>query len=710
MLQDYELFARLCEKRGISSIPEISDAIRVSSITGELRLSCLSIMIPVCEIIARTLVSSHTIKTIDLSDCMLLSKGLASILDALCQGTTVTTLHLKGNNVNGPAVAQLGRVFACNNTLKRLHIEWNSIGSDANSFTAFCDGLVKNHNIEQLDLRYNQISSHCAEHLCKIIRANKSLKSIDLSWNTLGLQGGRLLLNAMRENKTITDLMLRGNCISEDIALAIEERLRENRRTTSEFVLSANVETVKSPRTTEREDLVASIMSDEMFLQTARIRKQRLPQRREKLKTRVYQVPEDILEVNSKDDSEIDSEVNVEAENDSKIDSNVNISSKDRDNRVNEMDTKIADLGKMLQERTAAIDLLTGEIATKVTEMNDTRAQLNLLQTQINQFQEDKEKFDSNKAREIAELRKNYDQAEENWRKNYKDLKNNFNECSRSKKEAESKVHRYETEIHRGSLKINLLRDKLVFATRTYDDLLSKTKTEIHRMRREWRERDNKHKIEQNLLKNTLKETTQALEDCQIELQKSRKESRDLLKSQTLLKTKLDDAEYKILRYANLEGKHRKIEEEKNMLEEKLADSQKITSSLQRQIEHLQSELVEPQRRENLLKEELELEKLTNERLKRELHEDSARQKDQNLQMEKMNQQIILLNSQLNDIRVTHAEILHEREKERKQYQDIISSKERYISESRAEEVQRAGQLYAAFNKYLSSIAPNATL
>lgn len=255
------------------------------------------------------------------------------------------------------------------------------------------------------------------------------------------------MLDAMRENKTITDLALRGNCISEDIALAIEEQVRENRRAraTSEFVLSANVEIVKSPRTTEKEDIVASMMSNDAFLQTPRIRRQRVPmsQRREKLKTGAHQVqPADASEVNSKDNSEVDSEVNVEFKNDSNIDSNVrtNIASKDRDNKASETDAKIADLGKMLQERTAAIDLLTGEIATKVTEVNDTRAQLDLLQTQINQLQEDKEKLDSDKSKEIAELQKSHDQAEENWRRSYKDLKNNFNECSRSKKEAESKV------------------------------------------------------------------------------------------------------------------------------------------------------------------------------------------------------------------------------------------------------------------------------
>lgn len=84
---------------------------------------------------------------------MLLPKGLDSILNAFCEGTAVTTLKLKGNNVNGSSVVQLGQVLAYNNTLKQLYIEWNSIGSHVDSFAAFCDGLTKNHNIEQVDLR-----------------------------------------------------------------------------------------------------------------------------------------------------------------------------------------------------------------------------------------------------------------------------------------------------------------------------------------------------------------------------------------------------------------------------------------------------------------------------------------------------------------------------------------------------------------------------
>lgn len=124
------------------------------STTGELKLSTLLIIMPICKIIAQILVSSITIRILDLSDCMLLPKGLASILDALCEGTTITTLNLKGNNMSGFAVAKLGQVFLCNNTLKQLNIEWNSIGSHTESFAVFCNGLARNHNIEEIDLGY----------------------------------------------------------------------------------------------------------------------------------------------------------------------------------------------------------------------------------------------------------------------------------------------------------------------------------------------------------------------------------------------------------------------------------------------------------------------------------------------------------------------------------------------------------------------------
>ncbi|XP_029173570.1 leucine-rich repeat-containing protein 45-like isoform X2 [Nylanderia fulva] len=676
------------------------------TITGELQLSCLSIIIPVCKIIAQTLISSSTIKTLDISDCVLLPKGLDSILKAFCEGTAVTILKLKGNNVNGSSVAQLGRVLAYNNTLKQLHIEWNSVGSHIDSFAAFCDGLTRNHNIEQLDLRYNQISPHCAEHLCKMIYRNKVLKSIDLSWNTLGLQGGRLLLKAVCENKIMTNLFLHGNCIPEDIILAIEKQLQENRHRYFKVALSVDAKFTKFWTLMENGFTMSTTTSD--LEATCSKQKHLTPRRKEKTKTEILQASTDVEINNRINPSEINSVINTELKgNNESSNARVNISLRDQDNnRTTETDAKIVDLGKKLQERTTVIDLLTGELTTKIAEMDDMRTQLCLLQTEINQLQEEKEKFDSDKAREIAELQKSLHEAEKNWQKSYKDLKNDYNECSQKKKEADSKIRQYEKEIHKSLLEIGLRRDKLVSTTRAYEDLLSKKKIEMHRLKREFKERDNKHKVELNILKNTLKEITQAFKVCQIKLHKSRNESHDLYEKQDLLKIKLNDAEHKMLRYTRLEENYQKIEEEKNTLEEKLTDSQRTVSLLQRQVTSFQSELIEPQKHYKLLKDELDQEKRISEKLKQELFEERAKLKDQNLQMEKMNQQITELNIRLNKVQIIHSELLCDRDRERKQLQDIISSKEHNLTELRNGEIERAGQLYAAFNKYLSSIGP----
>lgn len=275
-----------------------------------------------------------------------------------------------------------------------------------------------------------------------MIHQNKVLKSIDLSWNTLGLQGGQLLLKAICENKIITNLVLYGNCIPEDIMLAIEKQLQENRRRYSiaKIALSIDAKFVKFPTETIVKDFILSTTSND-FKTAYSEQKHLMLHQKEKVKTVILQSSAD-MEINDRINLlEINSGINTELDDDTN-NSNacVNISSRDYNNKAIEIDAKIVDLGKMLQERTTVIDLLTGELTTNIAEMNDIRAQLSLLQTEINQLQEEKQKFDSDKAKEIAELQKSHDEAKKNWQKSYKDLKNDYNECSQNKKEADSKV------------------------------------------------------------------------------------------------------------------------------------------------------------------------------------------------------------------------------------------------------------------------------
>ncbi|XP_033214878.1 leucine-rich repeat-containing protein 45-like [Belonocnema kinseyi] len=704
MLNDHDIFEQMCEKRGVLAPPEVSEAIRVGSSTGELRLSCLSIIVPVCEILAQMLASSSSIKVLDLSDCMLLPKGLSSFLNALCDGSSISYLNLKGNSISGSTVEQLGQVFLHNNTLKILHLEWNSLGSNVECFSAFCEGLSKNHNLEELDLKYNQISPHCAEALSKVLKYNKSLKNLDLAWNTLGLQGGQMMLNGMRENKTIISLNLRGNCLPEEFMESIEQSTYENKRRKlmSETNVSKGIEVAKSYASKENEPINVSEKENRAkikFLKKKMKRKDR----------KALHAAEDNQIRNSSTDTDSDFALSKNLTDSRMSESPKDALPDDQNSKMAEVNFKSKELNQILQERTSAIDHLMNEISSKQAEIEEAKSQINHLEEEVSKLKEEKENFNLEKVKEIGELQKAHLEDKESWERAKQDLEDSCNKALTLKKEVESKARRYERDIHKSSVEILALKEQLMASTQAYEDLISRGKTEMHRLRRELKERESRHKIELNILKTSLKETTQALEECQVQLQKCRNELREAAESQSSLKTKLNELEHLALRCTRSEDSLQKIKEEKEILEEKYSDAQRTIGTLQRQVANLQGELVEPQRRYGILKEELDQEREKSDRFKQELSEDRSRLKEQNIQLQKMTLQITALNTQINEIQTSHAETLRERDKERKQLKEMIAHKERDLNDLKAEEVQRAGQLYAAFSKYMSSIGPAST-
>lgn len=184
-----------------------------------------------------------------------------------------------------------------------------------------------------------------------------------------------------------------------------------------------------------------------------------------------------------------------------------------------------------------------------------------------------------------------------------------------------------------------------------------------------------------NILKKSLKDSTDALEQCQNQLQKIRNELRDSLESQSNLKAKLKELEHISLKSARIEDSLLKVKEEKELFEDKYNDAQRTIATLQRQNASLEAELVEPQRRYNLLHEEFDQEKKKAERFKDELIEERSRLREQSIQLQKMTLQITTLNTQINEIQTSHAEELREKEKERKQLKEIIAHKERDLND-----------------------------
>ena len=90
------------------------------------------------------------------------------------------------------------------------------------------DGLLKNQNLQELDLRNNKITGKGAQALLEGIKNNTTLKKLgklkvikDLRWNNIGIVGGRAILELLKRNSTLIRLEITGNEVPDDLATAI---------------------------------------------------------------------------------------------------------------------------------------------------------------------------------------------------------------------------------------------------------------------------------------------------------------------------------------------------------------------------------------------------------------------------------------------------------------------------------------------------------
>ncbi|KAM4524557.1 leucine-rich repeat-containing protein 45 [Odontesthes bonariensis] len=259
MMEDFRrTYLRLCQEGGVeaqeSVLAQLQDVRAVQS--SRLDLSGQSLSADTCSVLARALQKDAFFTEVLLSDCMLSEEGAKILLTGLFANKTVKFLDLKGNNLRSTGAELLGKLLACNKTLRRLVLEWNALGSWEEAFSLFCEGLASNNMLTQLDLRNNQINHHGASELAGALRCNGTLEELDLRWNNIGLLGGRSLLEALRTNRSVVQLEMAGNNTPSDVLKALEQTtghnsdrqstLRENCSRT--HVLSREIQTLKEEK------------------------------------------------------------------------------------------------------------------------------------------------------------------------------------------------------------------------------------------------------------------------------------------------------------------------------------------------------------------------------------------------------------------------------------------------------------------------------
>lgn len=67
----------------------------------------------------------------------------------------IIKLDLKANNIGERGATYLAYLLQDNDSIKKLSLEWNSIGLSDTGLAAICQSLVNNTSLQELDLRNN---------------------------------------------------------------------------------------------------------------------------------------------------------------------------------------------------------------------------------------------------------------------------------------------------------------------------------------------------------------------------------------------------------------------------------------------------------------------------------------------------------------------------------------------------------------------------
>nr|XP_054757944.1 leucine-rich repeat-containing protein 74A-like [Lytechinus pictus] len=202
--------------------------------------------------IAVALVANTTVLTLDLEDNWIEGEGGVYIADMLKENCYISDLNLAENKIGSKGAKAMGEMLLDNTNLRRVNLSGNDFkDKDANEFT---DAFRTNYRIKELILSHNEFGEVGGEILGHGIGATESIEHLNLSWNHLRRKGAIAICRGLAENLSIKRLNLSWNGFGNEGALAMAEALKfnstlqwldlSNNRITNEgaFMLSKGVE------------------------------------------------------------------------------------------------------------------------------------------------------------------------------------------------------------------------------------------------------------------------------------------------------------------------------------------------------------------------------------------------------------------------------------------------------------------------------------
>ncbi|XP_071785954.1 uncharacterized protein [Asterias amurensis] len=176
--------------------------------------------------IAIPLVTNTTVLTLDLEDNWIEGTGAAYIADMLKENCYISELNLAGNKIRSKGAIVTGEMLFDNTSIKKINVAGNDFKDrDAQPFA---DAMKSNYRIKELNLSHNEFAEAGGEILGLGIAATESISDLDLSWNHLRRNGAISVCRGLAENMSIKNLNVSWNGFGNEGSLAMAEALKFN--------------------------------------------------------------------------------------------------------------------------------------------------------------------------------------------------------------------------------------------------------------------------------------------------------------------------------------------------------------------------------------------------------------------------------------------------------------------------------------------------
>ena len=167
------------------------------------------------------LVNNNKVTSLDLSHNRIDDDGAAALgILLMKKNYGLEVLKLNDNVIREAGARALGRALPVNTKLRELNLKLNRLGDIGGQYIV--DGLKSNESITSLNLGSNELAAESARALGEALKVNRTLLELDIAGNTLQEDGGRVILTAVENNSSLVkvDVRFSGVDIREEEAIA----------------------------------------------------------------------------------------------------------------------------------------------------------------------------------------------------------------------------------------------------------------------------------------------------------------------------------------------------------------------------------------------------------------------------------------------------------------------------------------------------------